>query len=153
MRSKHDVKKVDQRRAVYQEFISPESLHQGICMLIRCSYVQNSDIPRTDQSRMKWSFKSTCLLLDARLGLSAIAFAPSLSPKMSTRMPLRYGWRKTKTALVNKASLDPSHKAACSASQVAVVTHFCVLLFQPMAALPDITSTPDTDLRSLDAAE
>ena len=93
-----------------------------------------------------------CLLLDALLGLSAIAFAPSLSPKMSTRMPLSPGWRKTKTALVNSASLDASYRATYSASQVAVVTHFCVLLFHPMAVSPNITTTPDKDLRSLDAA-
>ena len=35
--------------------------------------------------------KSMCFLLDALLGLSAIAFEPSLSPKLSTRMPLSSG--------------------------------------------------------------
>ena len=94
-----------------------------------------------------------CLLLDALiLELSAIAFAPLLSPNISTRMPLSSDWRNTKAALVNNASLDASHKATYSTSQVAVVTHFCVLLSQAMAVSPNISATPYADLRSLDAA-
>ena len=92
-------RKFHQRRAVYHEFLSPESLRQKICMLLLCSYVQSSDFPRADQSPDEMSFTSLCLLLDALLGLSAIAFAPSLSSKMSTRMPLSFGWKKIKTAV------------------------------------------------------
>ena len=42
-----------------------------------------------------------CLLLDALLGSFAIAFAPSLSPKISTLVPVRSDCRNTNTALVN----------------------------------------------------
>ena len=120
-----------------------------------CSLVHTCKIltsPVRINLRMKWSFTSMCLLLDSLLRVSAIAFAPLLSPKISTRMPLSSGWRNSKTALVNSASLDASHKATYYTSHVAVVTHFWVLLFQPMAVSPNITATPDTDLRSLDAA-
>ena len=73
---------------------------------------------------MKWSFTPICLLRDALLGLPEIAFAPSLSPKISTLIPVRSGCRNTKTALVNRASLDASHEVTYLASHVAVVTHF-----------------------------
>ena len=49
-------RKVHQRRAVYHEFLSPESLRQKICMLLLCSYVQNSDFPRADQSPDEMEF-------------------------------------------------------------------------------------------------
>ena len=73
-----------------------------------------------------------CLLFDALLGLSVIAFGSSLSPGISTHMSLSSVWRKTKTVLVNGPSLDAPYTATYSASRVAVVTLFCVLLFQPM---------------------
>ena len=61
-------RKVHQRRAVYQELLSPESLRQDICMLLLCSYVQNSDFPPVRiNPRMKWSFTSMYLLLDGYL--------------------------------------------------------------------------------------
>ena len=94
-----------------------------------------------------------CFLLDALLGLSTIAFDElSLSSKISTRIPLSSGWRNTKAALVDNTPLDALHRATYCASQVGVVTHFYVLLFQPMTVSPNITATPDTDIRSLDAA-
>ena len=49
-------RKVHQRRVVYQDFFSPESLCQHICMLLLCSYVQNSDFPRADQSPDEMEF-------------------------------------------------------------------------------------------------
>lgn len=63
------------------------------------------------------------------------------------------GCRNTKTALINSDALDAAHKAVNSVSHVVVVTHlFCVELFWVLAVSPNITATPDTNLRSLDAA-
>ena len=47
---------VHQRRAVYHEFHSPESLRQNIYMLLLCSYVQNPDFSRADQSPDEMEF-------------------------------------------------------------------------------------------------
>ena len=93
-----------------------------------------------------------CLLLAALLGQSAIAFAPPLSPKTRTLVAVSLGRVKTSTAFMKSASLDASHKATYSASQVAVVTHFCVERFQPKAVSSNTTAIiPDTDLQSSDS--
>ena len=90
-------------------------LQRGFVRTSACCFSVPTCNTRTSPARIKplmiLSFRSICLLRDALIGLSAIAFARSLSPKMSTLIPIRSGWRNTKTALVTSACLDASHKA------------------------------------------
>ena len=54
-------RKINQRRAVYKEFLSPESIRQGMCMLLLCSYVQNCDFPRADKFPDEMEFTANIL--------------------------------------------------------------------------------------------
>ena len=79
-RLKNDTpRKVYQRREVYKEFISQESLRRDICMQLFRSYAQTLYFPRADH-----------VLAHRRASriIREIAFDPALL--LSTRMPLNY---------------------------------------------------------------
>lgn len=110
-----------------------------VCWPIILKWIIQMSAARTS-SWVKRNFTSMRLLFDALLGLFAIVIAPSLSPNVSTQIPV----------LMKSAFLDASHNAKYSASRVEVVRHFSVDLFQPISVSPSFTATPDTDIWSLD---
>ena len=90
-------------------------------MVPLCSYVPNSDFPRADESPDEREFHVNMLAPRCATWIIRDRLCALVIAKISTRMPLSSGGRKTKTVLVNNASLDASHRATYSASQVAVV--------------------------------
>ena len=96
----------------------------------------------------------TCIVLAPRRATRVIRdrLLALVLKTIYTRMQLNCGWRNVETASANKASLGTSQRATYSSSQVAVATHFCIILpFQPMTVSPNGIPTPDTDRRSLHA--
>ena len=74
-------------------------------MLLLCSYMQNSDFPRADQSPDEMEFHVNVLAPRRATWIIRDRLCTLVIAEMSTRMPLSSGWRNTKTTLVNNAYL------------------------------------------------